>query len=40
LKGTEISFTAGGTEYTGTVNGSTIEGMTKAGDKWQAKRGI
>jgi hypothetical protein len=39
LKGDEITFTAGGTEYTGKVNGTTIDGMTKAGGKWQAKRG-
>jgi SAM-dependent methyltransferase len=39
LKGNDISFTAGGVEYTGKVNGSTIEGTTKSGDKWQAKRG-
>ena len=39
LKGAEISFTAAGTEYTGKVDGNTIEGVTKAGDKWQAKRG-
>jgi len=39
LKGDEITFTAGGAEYTGKVNGSTIEGTTKSGDKWQAKRG-
>jgi len=39
LKGAEITFTAGGTEYTGTVNGATIEGVTKSGEKWQAKRG-
>ena len=39
LKGDEITFTAGGTEYSGKVNGSTIEGMTKSGEKWQAKRG-
>jgi hypothetical protein len=39
LRGDEITFTAGGTEYSGKVNGSTIEGTTKSGDKWQAKRG-
>ncbi len=39
LKGDEISFTAGGTEYSGKVNGTTIEGTTKSGEKWQAKRG-
>jgi hypothetical protein len=39
LKGNDITFTAGGTEYTGKVNGSTIEGTTRSGDKWQAKRG-
>lgn len=39
LKGDEITFTAGGTAYSGKVNGSTIEGTTKSGDKWTAKRG-
>ena len=39
LKGDTITFTAGGTEYTGKVNGTTIEGTTKSGEKWQAKRG-
>jgi len=39
LKGDQITFTAGGTEYTGKVNGTTIEGTTKSGEKWQAKRG-
>ena len=39
LNGDEITFTAGGTEYTGKVNGTTIEGTTKSGEKWQAKRG-
>ena len=39
LKGNEITFTAGSTVYTGTVNGSTIEGSTKSGEKWQARRG-
>ena len=34
LKGDEITFTAGGTEYTGKVNGTTIEGTTKSGEKW------
>ena len=35
----ELSFTAGGTEYKGKVRGDLIEGTTKAGDTWQAKRG-
>ncbi|ARP98320.1 SAM-dependent methyltransferase [Pseudorhodoplanes sinuspersici] len=39
LKGDEITFTAGGTDYAGKVNGATIEGTTKSGAKWQAKRG-
>jgi SAM-dependent methyltransferase len=38
LNGNEITFTAGGTEYTGTVNGRRIEGMTKSGSKWSARR--
>jgi hypothetical protein len=39
LRGDEITFTAGGTQYTGRVNGSTIEGISKSGGKeakWQA----
>jgi predicted RNA methylase len=38
LNGNEITFTAGGTEYTGTVNGRTIAGATKSGAKWNARR--
>jgi hypothetical protein len=39
LKGDSITFTAGGMEYSGKVNGSTIDVTAKSGDKWQAKRG-
>ncbi len=42
LRGSEISFTAGGTRYTGQVSGNAIEGTTKAGansGKWSATRG-
>ncbi len=42
LTGDQIKFTAGGAEYSGTVNGNTIEGVRKAGDnegKWTASRG-
>ncbi|HWV51851.1 class I SAM-dependent methyltransferase [Pseudorhodoplanes sp.] len=39
LRGDEISFTAGGVEYTGKVDGDTIAGTTKSGETWQAKRG-
>ncbi len=39
LKGNEIVFTTGGVEYVGRVDGGTIEGTTKAGDKWTARRG-
>ncbi len=41
LRGSEIVFTAGGVEYAGRVNanGATIEGATRAGDKWIARRG-
>jgi SAM-dependent methyltransferase len=41
LRGDEITFTAGGTEYTGRVSGSTMEGTSKSGGteaKWQAAR--
>ncbi len=42
LRGDQISFTAGGAEYSGRVNGNTIEGTVKAGGKtseWKATRG-
>jgi predicted RNA methylase len=38
LNGREITFTAGGTEYTGTVNGRWMTGITKSGTKWSARR--
>ena len=40
LHGDQISFTAGGTQYTGRVNGNTIEGSVKGGSngKWSATR--
>ena len=40
LNGDEISFTAGGAQYTGRVNGKTIEGNVKGGSngKWTATR--
>jgi len=41
LRGDEIAFTAGGTEYTGRVSGNTMEGISKSGAteaKWQAAR--
>jgi SAM-dependent methyltransferase len=37
LNGDQISFTAGGTQYTGRVNGHTIEGSA-GGVKWRATR--
>jgi hypothetical protein len=41
LNGDQISFTAGGAQYTGRVNGNTIEGTIKSGSssKWTATRG-
>ena len=39
LNGNEIVFVSGGVEYAGRVNGPAIEGTTKAGDKWSARRG-
>jgi SAM-dependent methyltransferase len=39
LNADRISFTAGGTEYTGRVNGNEIEGATKSGGNWKATRG-
>jgi SAM-dependent methyltransferase len=41
MAGEEIHFTAGNTQYTGKVNGNSIEGVAKTGDKelkWQATR--
>jgi predicted RNA methylase len=38
LDGNNITFTAGDTEYTGTVNGRSIQGVTKSGTKWSARR--
>ncbi len=38
LNGNEVTFTAGGTEYTGKVNGRHISGVTKSGVKWSARR--
>jgi len=34
----QISFTAGGTDYTGRVNGNVMEGSTKSGGNWKATR--
>ena len=42
LRGDEISFSAGGAQYSGRVNGNTIEGTVKTGGKtsaWKATRG-
>ncbi len=38
LNADQISFTAGGTEYTGHVNGNVMEGSTKSGGSWHATR--
>jgi precorrin-6B methylase 2 len=38
LRGADISFTAGGTKYTGKVNGNTITGTTSAGASFTATR--
>ena len=38
LKGNEITFSAGGVEYTGKVNGKAIEATTKSGETWRARR--
>lgn len=42
LTGDKISFTAGGVQYSGTVTGGKIEGMSKSGSsetKWDATKG-
>jgi SAM-dependent methyltransferase len=38
LRGDELTFTAGGVQYTGRVNGNTIEGTAGAGGAWRATR--
>jgi SAM-dependent methyltransferase len=38
LNGDEITFTAGGTEYSGRVVGKTIEGTSKGNGNWKATR--
>jgi SAM-dependent methyltransferase len=38
LNGDEITFTAGGTEYSGRVVGNTIEGTSKGNGNWKATR--
>ena len=38
LAGDRISFTAGGTQYTGTVSGNTISGTHDGGGSWKATR--
>lgn len=39
LRADELTFTAGGTVFTGKVRGDIIEGTTKSGGTWQARRG-
>ena len=42
LNGTDITFTAGSTQYTGKASGDVMEGSSKTGDKqepWKATRG-
>jgi SAM-dependent methyltransferase len=36
LRGDQITFTAGGAEYSGRVNGTTMEGTVKGGGSWNA----
>jgi phospholipid N-methyltransferase len=38
LRGDQITFTAGGAQYTGRVNGNTIEGTVAGGAAWRATR--
>jgi len=38
LDGDQITFTAGGTEYSGRVAGNTIEGTSKGNGNWKATR--
>ncbi len=38
MRGDQISFTAGGAEYTGKVSGNTMEGVIKGNGGWTASR--
>ena len=38
MRGDEISFTAGGTRYTGKVNGTMIQGTLSTGGQWAATK--
>ena len=38
LNGDQISFSAGGVEYSGRVSGNSIEGSSKPGNSWKATR--
>ena len=38
LRGDQISFSAGGVQYTGRVNGNVMQGTTSAGASWRATR--
>jgi hypothetical protein len=38
LSGDQLSFSAGGVEYSGRVNGNAIEGVAKGGASWKATR--
>lgn len=38
LRGDQIKFTAGGAEYSGRVNGTTMEGTVKGSGNWNATR--
>ena len=39
LNGEQIAFTAGGAQYSGRVNGNTMEGSSNPGGSWKATRG-
>jgi SAM-dependent methyltransferase len=38
LRGDQITFTVGGVEYTGRVNGNTMEGTSSSGASWRGTR--
>ena len=38
MRGDEITFTAGGTKYTGQVSGNSMKGTTAAGAAWTATK--
>jgi hypothetical protein len=38
MRGDEIAFTVGNSKYTGTVNGTSMQGMVSGGGSWTATK--